>query len=550
MVKPDKKLKHLSNDERRDLLKAMYLDIFTFAEILFGDKDNSMHYHIRNKSPEFHREIAQELLKMKSGDKIAVVAPRDHAKSTFINLIFPLHRILFGEERFILLISESEMQSKYNLESLGNEIEYNPNIHYFFGNRMGKIWGKEEKEIIGSYDEDGNPSVMCKCLIRGTGQKVRGLKYGAYRPTLTIIDDGEGEANSNTPMAREKFRRWLNAVVIPASGDAKLCFIGTIVDEEAYLNRIAGPKAYDKRGKYKVKGWKSLFYQSVLQKTKSGVFVSEGKEVYEKGRKTPKVLWPDRRPYKWLKAEKERLKSEGDIAYFYQEYQNIPMDDAFRVFKKEHIQYWDGRYIHEGGKNFIMRTDEGRKTQVPVNIFIGVDPASSENVKADYTVVMCVAVDPEYNIYVVDYFRGQVSPMDGATQIMNFADKYHPRDIRVEKTGHVMLSDYLIRESKRTGRFLNISAKDAIKTKYFRIKEMQPLFASKAMFLKEEHDELESELLSFKEHGQFKKDTLDALRWATEDVFAPHLKLKNGEWTERSGGFSGVDWETGEFIYA
>jgi predicted phage terminase large subunit-like protein len=550
MVKPDKKLKHLSNDERRDLLKAMYLDIFTFAEILFGDKDNSMHYHIRNKSPEFHREIAQELLKMKSGDKIAVVAPRDHAKSTFINLIFPLHRILFGEERFILLISESEMQSKYNLESLGNEIEYNPNIHYFFGNRMGKIWGKEEKEIIGSYDEDGNPSVMCKCLIRGTGQKVRGLKYGAYRPTLTIIDDGEGEANSNTPMAREKFRRWLNAVVIPASGDAKLCFIGTIVDEDAYLNRIAGPKAYDKRGKYKVKGWKSLFYQSVVQKTKSGVFVSEGKEVYEKGRKTPKVLWPDRRPYKWLQAEKERLKSEGDIAYFYQEYQNIPMDDAFRVFKKEHIQYWDGRYIHEGGKNFIMRTDGGRKTQVPINIFIGVDPASSENVKADYTVVMCVAVDPEYNIYVVDYFRGQVSPMDGATQIMNFADKYHPRDIRVEKTGHVMLSDYLIRESKRTGRFLNISAKDAIKTKYFRIKEMQPLFASKAMFLKEEHDELENELLSFKEHGQFKKDTLDALRWATEDVFAPHLKLKNGEWTEKSGGFSGVDWETGEFIYA
>ena len=65
---------------------------------------------------------------------------------------------------------------------------------------------------------------------------------------------------------------------------------------------------------------------------------------------------------------------------------------------------------------------------------------------------------------MVDYFRGQVSPMDGATQIMNFADKYHPRDIRVEKTGHVMLSDYLIRESKRTGRFLNISAKKLLTT--------------------------------------------------------------------------------------
>ena len=35
------------------------------------------------------------------------------------------------------------------------------------------------------------------------------------------------------------------------------------------------------------------------------------------------------------KGEKERLKSEGDIAYFYQEYQNIPVDDSFRIFKQK-----------------------------------------------------------------------------------------------------------------------------------------------------------------------------------------------------------------------
>jgi hypothetical protein len=220
-----------------EMLQAMYLDIFVFAEILFGDKDNAMHYHVRSKSPNFHRTIAKTLIDMNSGDKLAVVAPRDHAKSTFINLIYPLHRILFGEEKFLLLISESEMQSKYNLEAIGNEIEFNPKIKYFFGDRKGPIWGKEEKEIIGAVDRDGKPNIMCKCLIRGTGQKVRGLKYGAYRPTLTIIDDGEGEANSTTPTARDKFRRWLNAAVIPGSGDAKLVFIGTIVDNDARFTR-------------------------------------------------------------------------------------------------------------------------------------------------------------------------------------------------------------------------------------------------------------------------------------------------------------------------
>ena len=100
--------------DKQNMLEAMYVDIFLFADVLFGDKENGMHYHVRQKSPKFHKEIADMLFSMGAGEKLSIVAPRDHAKSTFINLIYPLHRILFGEERFLLLISESEMQSKYN----------------------------------------------------------------------------------------------------------------------------------------------------------------------------------------------------------------------------------------------------------------------------------------------------------------------------------------------------------------------------------------------------------------------------------------------------
>jgi len=531
------------------MMRAMYLDIFTFAEVLFGDPDNSMHYHVRNKSPDFHREIAKTLISMNAGEKLAVVAPRDHAKSTFINLIYPLHRILFGEERFLLLISESEMQSKYNLEAIGNEIEYNPKLKYFFGDRRHTSWGKEEKEIIGRFNPDGTPAVVCKCLIRGTGQKVRGLKYGAYRPTLTIIDDGEGESNSATPMARDKFRRWLNGAVIPGSGDAKLVFIGTIVDSEAYLNRIAGPMAYNKKGEYKVKGWKSLFYQAIPQNTPKGKFVTTGAEYLDKDGNI-QVLWPDRRPYKWLTDERERLKSEGDIAYFYQEYQNIPVDDSFRVFKEKDMMFWEGRFMREEGQSYILRTTDGTREKIPVNTFIGVDPASSENVKADYTVIMVVAVDKEFNIYVVDYFRGQVAPMDGADKIFELADQYFPRDIKIEETGHVMLADYILRTSKETGRFYNINTRKAIKAKYYRIKQMQPYFASKSIFLKEEHDELLHELLNFREHGTFKKDTLDALRWAIDDVWKPDVeKNEKGQWLAPEPTAI-VDWETGQTFSA
>ena len=390
---------------------------------------------------------------------------------------------------------------------------------------------------------------MCKCLIRGTGQKVRGLKYGAYRPTLTIIDDGEGESNSTTPSARDKFRRWLNAAVIPGSGDAKLVFIGTIVDTDAYLNRIAGPLAYDKEGNYKVNGGKSLFFQAVPQDLPYGRFATSGNEFTDK-KGNVKVLWPDRRPYSWLMGEKERLKSEGDIAYFYQEYQNIPVDDSFRIFKQKDLRYWEGRYMYEKEQSFIMRTDEGRRVQLPVNVFLGVDPASSENVKADYTVIMVIAVDKEYNIYVLDYFRGQVAPMAGADKLFELADMYHPRDIKIEETGHVMLADYVRRHSKETGRFYNINTRKAIKAKYYRIKQMQQHFASHSVFLKESHEELETELLNFKEHGTFKKDTLDALRWAIDEIWAPDVEQnKDGDWMAPPPIVE-VDWETGQMFSA
>jgi|TARA_Y100000310_G_scaffold333707_1_gene411798 predicted phage terminase large subunit-like protein len=538
-----------SQKEKDVLLRRMAIDPLFFARFILGDKTQPMNYHIRSETPQFHYEIVNALNKLEKGEKLAVAAPRGHGKSTLINLVYPLHQILFGSERFLLLISESETQSKYNLESIGNEIEYNDKLKTFFGDRKGVVWGKEEKEIIGSFDSKGNPEIICKLLVRGCGQKVRGLKYGAYRPTLTIIDDGEGEANTITTGQRDKFRRWLNAAVIPGSDSARLINIGTIVDEDSYLNRTAGSKAYNRNGGKKANGWNSLFYQAVVQDTQVGEFVASGKEIIEKDGE-PRVLWESRRPYIWLKTEKDRLISEGDAAYFYQEYQNIPMDDSFRVFKKTDMQYWSGFYAWEAGQSFLVRNDGGRKERFPVNVFIGVDPASSENVKADYTVIMVVALDSMHNIYVIDYFRGQVTPMDGADRIFELADKYHPKCINIEETGHVMLADYIIRKSKETGRFLNVNPKKAIKTKYYRIKQMQPLFASKAVFMRDEHYELEQELLAFTELGKHKKDTLDALRWATDDIWVPDMEQnEHGEWIEAQG-LVGADWQTGELIYA
>ena len=87
---------------RKKILERMYVDPFFFAKVLFGDKKNPMHYHLRCESPQFHREIFQALQDLNVGEKIAIVAPRGHAKTTLVSLIYPLHQIyhLVGLEKY------------------------------------------------------------------------------------------------------------------------------------------------------------------------------------------------------------------------------------------------------------------------------------------------------------------------------------------------------------------------------------------------------------------------------------------------------------------
>ena len=51
-------------EEREALMKRMYLDIFFFAKFILGDPEQPMHYHIRSKSPEFHKKIVSKLLNL------------------------------------------------------------------------------------------------------------------------------------------------------------------------------------------------------------------------------------------------------------------------------------------------------------------------------------------------------------------------------------------------------------------------------------------------------------------------------------------------------
>ena len=70
------------------------LSLITIALVLNGCANSKYNKPFKHNTPLIkddirktgQSEIAKTLIDMEGGDKLAVVAPRDHAKSTFINL--------------------------------------------------------------------------------------------------------------------------------------------------------------------------------------------------------------------------------------------------------------------------------------------------------------------------------------------------------------------------------------------------------------------------------------------------------------------------------
>ena len=150
---------------------------------------------------------------------------------------------------------------------------------------------------------------------------------------------------------------------------------------------------------------------------------------------------------------------------------------------------------------------------------------------------------------MLEYWREQANPMLCADTLWDMMEKYKPRAINIEKTGHEMLSPYMTRVSKEKGKFYNINPQEAYHSKIYRIMELQPMFGTHSIYSLEDMNHFEAEYLRFRKDGKSKKDTLDALRWATQDMYPPELIEQADKTFETPMLSIAYDWETGEIIY-
>lgn len=508
---------HGDVSKKEEMLHLAYSDLITFGK-MFSPQD-----FLASATPPFHQEVGKLLLDREI-QQLALVLPRDHAKST-LGATAILHRFLFAEKErpeFIAWIGEAQDQAIDNIQWIANHIYQNPAIHYYFGDLQGDKWTKNEIVL----------SNGCRMIGKGASQRLRGKKQYSTRYTGIILDDFESELNTKTPDSRIAMKNWVTAAVYPAIDFDKRGFLwcnGTVVHWDSFLNNILiNKQKADKEG--------TPYAWSVYTKKA----IEEGKPI-----------WESRWSMDKLNQRKQFYIDSGTPAKFYQEYMNQARSPEDAVFSEEDINdgLYEGRLKFDEKEGHWCIRDDGSNT--PIDIYIGIDPASSINDHRDFSVIMVIGVTDEHDYYVLEYWRERALPMDCAEQIFKIFKKYKPvKRVNIETIAYQeMLRDYVMRESKKRGLFLpgiEKGIKGYNQKKKDRLFEgLQPLFRQKAVHCKKSHTEFIGELMDFPKGAH--DDTIDAFWLATQYTHGRH-KPKN---LSRSGVkrkkkvYKSYNWMTG-----
>ena len=447
-------------------------------------------------SPEFHYKIAESLID-DTKKQINIIAPRGHAKSSIVGGVYPLFHIMNDSgAKLIVLVSRTQDHAIKLLGTIKDTLEFSETfrqIYGYWGQHSAKQWSKTEVEL-----KDGS-MIICK----GTGQQLRGIKVGSQRPTLIIVDDPEDENNTKTAEAMEQNLRWLLQSAVPSLDPqkGKIIVIGTPQHQRCLVEILK-----------QMEGWENMHFSPDID--------------------NKKALWEEWQPISKLLQKKKELESIGRSSVFFREYMCQIVGDEDQLFQQSYVQYHNYKLkIDSAGNHYLHDADK----EFPVNVFMGVDPASSVRKTADYSVIMPVAVDENNNRYILQYYRQRATPMQLAESIIEYFKLFKPVKVRVESVGYQeMLREYLKQRCEEEKIFISgLEIKESPRTsKSSRLETMQPYFAQKKMYMLKSMEELRDELLLYP-RGKH-DDLLDGLFYAMKKCFPPNHKSIEKETPKQS----------------
>lgn len=374
-------------------------------------------------TPKFHYEI-EDLIMEENADGsrknkyLAVRAPRGHAKSTIISKSYPLWRALMSGcveniDEYLVIVSASFRQSHSWLRSIVDSLRYSDEIKRYFGRvQKGSYWRYGDGDVVLLFPTGREVRIRAA----GAGMEIRGDQSGNVRPTGITLDDITDDTESKTANGRAARVDWVLSSVVPA------------LDPEGWINNVGTPRPYED-------DWNSgIIEQLAKSEMESERWILKTyRAIPDLNNEDVPVLWPERHSRDSLMAKLETWKSIGREHLWWSEYQCEVVSQGDKAFQREWYEpfRWSGTLVNHPGGPYLEVQGVGK---VPVNTFVGIDPAFSKSRKADHTVISCWGMTADRHWYQIEQIRRQgMNTKDAVYEAVMMGARNQSRHLMFEK---------------------------------------------------------------------------------------------------------------------
>ena len=342
--------------------------------------------HLSRPPSKMHRWIDERFhnLHQERGTKINILGPRGAAKSTLASLAYPLLAALEEWEPYIWIVSDTSDQARTHLKNIKMELADNQQIQngYPLAAGEGPTW-RSQKIVLRN-------GVVIEAF--GAGQKLRGRRSGAHRPSLILCDDLQNDTHAVSATARDRSRDWFQGALMKA-GDKRT----NVVNLATALHRDALAMELCEKP-----GWESEIFRAILQWPRNMSLWEEWERIYSdvsepdsqtkalefyESRKgelnaDAEVLWPEEEDLYTLMC----MRAEGGRTAFEREKQNEPINPDLCEWPESYFD--ESIWFDEPPRDVLIKT-------------LALDPSKGSDARrGDYSAFVQLTVDRRGILYV------------------------------------------------------------------------------------------------------------------------------------------------------
>ena len=373
--------------------------------------------HFAKPPSRMHEWLGAELdaLRTVRGSKVNVIGPRGSAKSTIATLCYVLRAAAEGWERYIWIVSDTKEQAQTHLDNVKAELVGNQLLRRHYPNAVGhgRRWRATSIELANG--------VVIESY--GTGQRIRGRRRSAERPTLIICDDLQNDSHISSASQREGSRQWFQGTLLNAgTKTTNIINLATALHREALALELHRTAGWTSRSFPAIETWPTNLelwneWESIYcnvdnadAKTTARAFYEDHRTAMDAG---ANVLWPAVEDLYTLMQMRVEI---GETA-FEREKQSAPVNPEFCEWPETYFaeNIWFDRWPEDS----TIRT-------------IALDPSKGRDAgRGDYSAYILLAIDSRGVVYVEADIARRPTPQMVADGV-DLCQRFRPHAFGVE----------------------------------------------------------------------------------------------------------------------